>query len=316
MSKRKSTLREPAQLIGERSDADEKREKRRQKSAEYRRCLLVAERRAAIKARRRQWDPPKKAKAAACEELLRGPSPLASAVNCSGVARSNIICDSDAEDVSYLTSAEQFALSVLVEMSEARVAEAGVAEQIVALTGKYGLVLKPPPPAAPSAQVSRSPYVNSDGVDSVLELAMQLSSISSRPPSHHSSAAAVQEEPVRDPWNPHPGPRYERTLPAYASPATPLQKKIHRELGLLGPLTPVQLAQIDVGALADSVSENQAEMWLDENPETDVWRSCLTTEGIQRIWKWRGHEVYDSEWDLEARRGFAEATLRQRALYT
>ncbi|KAJ7500347.1 hypothetical protein B0H11DRAFT_1909298 [Mycena galericulata] len=292
MTKRKGKphIHEAQDLAGAGFDAEAVRKKRRERAAEYRKhvFLTASGRRAAVKERRRQWDPPKKLKPAPSEKSE--PTSAAPPTESEAPDNANVVinhADTNTAVVS-LTSAERFALGVLAEMAESRlVAEDGAAEQVTALRIKYSEDLHPPPPAAPpaaplaagpSADNTSMPYARSDGVDSILEMAMQLSSHSSISRSHHSSAAAVLEAPVRDPNR-------------------------------------LQLQQIWVGELADSVSEGELATWLNENPDTAPTPFCLTAQRIISIWKWREHEHYDSDWDWEARRGFAEATLRQRALY-
>jgi hypothetical protein len=70
-------------------------------------------------------------------------------------------------------------------------------------------------------------------------------------PTRGSSVAAVQEHPILEPapcdiWV----TKRHKPLPRYVTPETPLQKRMRRELGAIGPLTPVQVAQIKTVKLA------------------------------------------------------------------
>ncbi|KAJ6516538.1 hypothetical protein C8R47DRAFT_1063240 [Mycena vitilis] len=259
--------------------------------------LRVARRRGAVKARRRQWDPPPKPR-------MDPPGDLEDDYFDSGEDEP-VPVETQAklsEDAS-LTPAEHFALAVLTDMANTRVIDDNAVESITALTGKYG-----PPrisPVAYDCPVFVQPYVNSDGVDSVLEMANQLSSDAS--PSHHSSVSAVNEEAVSIPRGSKS--RYLKRLPPYVSPATPLQKKVQRELGVIGPLTDIQQAQIATAELC--------EMYWGEDPDPPVVIAApfLSSQRWEHICRWRWHPEYDTDWDLAARRGFAEATLRRRALY-
>lgn len=136
-------------------------------------------------------------------------------------------------------------------------------------------------------------------------------------PSVHSSVEALREGPLpkmrmewdgftRDPLPPNV------SLEGF----TPLQKKLHRELGpqrLFGPLTPVQHVQILTARLAYSVTETEAENWQDVNPVAATW--FLSSERWQRVWEWTVKQgEYTTDWDRPALRAFAEATLRSRAL--
>ncbi|KAJ7858219.1 hypothetical protein B0H14DRAFT_2577839 [Mycena olivaceomarginata] len=70
-------------------------------------------------------------------------------------------------------------------------------------------------------------------------------------PTRGSSVAAVLEHPILEPapcdiWV----TKRHKPLPRYVTPETPLQKQMRRELGAIGPLTPVQVAQIKTVKLA------------------------------------------------------------------
>ncbi|KAJ7860148.1 hypothetical protein B0H13DRAFT_2355754 [Mycena leptocephala] len=294
---------------------EQRRAKRREWVRQYRKRPEVlekhrnnmAERRATVQALRRQWDPPKKVKPV----LPNIPDTPRTERDAS--SNSNLSND----DIVLLTSAERFAIAVLSGMVEAHAVEAQVGERISALTLKYG-----PSPASPLPTDSDSRGVgdrsgNSDGVDSVLERAMQLSSRSNftsrHSPSRASSVVGVNEEAINKPKEQPESPWWmpgDYGLPAYASPATPAQKKIRRELGVIGPLTPVQQAQV----MASMLEDHQLSVGgLSEIADT-VPAPWLSTARWERIWKWRREIEHDTDWDMAARRAFAEATLCRRAL--
>ncbi|KAJ6452169.1 hypothetical protein C8R47DRAFT_1083817 [Mycena vitilis] len=196
-----------------------------------------------------------------------------------------------------LTPAENFALAVLTEMATTRGIDANTAENINALTATYG----PATVAPPVVPVGLS-YANSDGIDSVLERANQLSSDGS--PSNHSSALAVNEETISIPRG-RPS-RYVKRLPPFVAPATTLQKKVQRELGVIGPLTDIQQAQIAAFELGEIFCWDEV-----DSPAPSV-ASFLSSARWEMICDWRWHPEYDTEWDVAARRGFAEAALIRR----
>ncbi|KAJ6543174.1 hypothetical protein B0H19DRAFT_1077185 [Mycena capillaripes] len=319
MSKRK---RPPENTQKERSaTAEEKAERRRQTTAAYhqrpdvreKQRVRMAEKRAAVKARRRQWDPPKKNKMGSAKSAsltptspplttsAKNPHPhsIESESDPTGLVNSNADVDHDA-DIVWLTSAERFALDVLMEMGEAR------SERIEALATKYGP--KPPPSSA-------APF-DGDGGDSLLELALELSSQSSvASHSRHSSVAAVHEDPI----NARRGQQScysTEPLARNVAPATHLQKKLQREVGLIGPLTAVQQAQVLVSDLARSLTASVSD---DDGAEiaTRVHGSSMSSERWERVWNWRRKCTESGTgWeDPAARRAFAEAVLQERLLY-
>ncbi|KAJ6534404.1 hypothetical protein B0H19DRAFT_1080879 [Mycena capillaripes] len=207
---------------------------------------------AAVKARRRQWDPPEKPKHSVRRNTPELPctlpptSPTGEPVfdhardPDANVDVASPISNQNAEVVS-LTSAERFALGVLAEMAEAR----------TSLTKRIEVSSE----SAADFDHPMVPDSDSDGVDSILEKAIQLSLPSVLSPSLHSSVTAVNDAPITQPRGNSCCYTTEK-LPPYISPATRLQKKHQREVGLMGPLTGVQQAQIAVVDLARSLSEN------------------------------------------------------------
>ncbi|KAJ7690303.1 hypothetical protein B0H16DRAFT_1473951 [Mycena metata] len=186
-----------------------------------------------------------------------------------------------------ITSAEHVAIHMLLELADA--------------TGPMSQGT-PPPPSNVGAQ------------DFVADDPMLPSSNSS----HHSSLQAVQEERI---YYRRVDPVFiTEKLPPNASPSK-LQKKLYRDLGIVGPLNWVQQAQMHVATLALSGSSvDEADDLM--VPVDNRGPSFLTmgSRRWERIWEWREgieHEMVDGEgsgnemdWDDDARRGFAEAALR------
>ncbi|KAJ6621982.1 hypothetical protein B0H10DRAFT_2015516 [Mycena sp. CBHHK59/15] len=316
--KRKPDAHKAQDLPREQLD-EQRRAKRREWVGQYRKRPEVlekhrnnmAERRAAVQALRRQWDPPKKLKPVVHES---------EAPNIPDTSRTQHDASPDSDssnnDIVSLTSAERFAIAVLSGMVEAHTVEDQVGEHISALTLKYG-----PSPASPLPTDSRGVgerYANSDSIDSVLELAMQLNSCSNltsrHSPSRESSVVGVNEEAINKPKEQPESPWWmpgDSGMPAYASPATPAQKKIRRELGVIGPLTPVQQAQVMASMLANPPSTQGSDGEIADTIRVP-W---LSTARWERVWKWRREIEHDTDWDTAARRAFAEATLCRRLLY-
>lgn len=126
-----------------------------------------------------------------------------------------------------------------------------------------------------------------------------------------SSVGAVAEESIKKPRI--NGIYLQERLPPYASPPTPSQRKTWRQLGVI-PLTRVQRVQCIAAALDQPPTEDhEAELanWADPG----ALGACLTAERRDAIRLWRHQDTaYDTAWDQEARRKFAEATLELRAL--
>lgn len=142
---------------------------------------------------------------------------------------------------------------------------------------------------------------------------MRQSSVPS--PSAHSSVAAVEAVPVRG-YKPAVDIFVDEAMPPYASPATPAQRRMRRDLGWFGPLSAIQQFQLRATRLAASVSESEAESWLGKNPDPGpITKSSISLLGVERwdrIHYWRyNNEKYD-DWDKKARREYAEASLYMR----
>ncbi|KAJ6548365.1 hypothetical protein B0H19DRAFT_1265202 [Mycena capillaripes] len=177
-----------------------------------------------------------------------------------------------------------------MEMAETRTA------RVEALAIKYGV------------------EAHSDAVDSVAALSLELSSGSSvASPSRHSSVAAVNEDPIKAPRG-HDNWYADKPLARNVAPATRLQKRLRREVGLIGPLTPVQQAQVRVSELTLSVSESARDS--DDEAIAPLHGWVMSSERRERVWNWRmGCTESGMGWeDYAARRAFAEAVLQQRLL--
>ncbi|KAJ7839390.1 hypothetical protein B0H14DRAFT_3869781 [Mycena olivaceomarginata] len=123
-------------------------------------------------------------------------------------------------------------------------------------------------------------------------------------PSPLSSVAAVDDKPIRRPKLDEETWLEEGwVLPEYVSPATKTQKRVQRELGLLGPLTPVQVAQFRMLQITHELSDGTDEVPTPVGP-------FLSSARWESIRSWRSQtEEYEGDWDVEARRSFAETTL-------
>jgi hypothetical protein len=92
-------------------------------------------------------------------------------------------------------------------------------------------------------------------------------------------------------------------LPEYVSLATKTQKRVQRQLGLLGPLTPVQVAQFRMLQITHELSDGTDKVPTPVGP----FLSSARWESIRR---WRSQtEEYEGDWDVEARHSFTETTL-------
>ncbi|KAJ7739099.1 hypothetical protein B0H14DRAFT_2638351 [Mycena olivaceomarginata] len=143
----------------------------------------------------------------------------------------------------------------------------------------------------------RKPSMASDQVmDGALQITMPIDvGLSEVSPSETSSVEAVHEEPVRRP---------------HANNA--LQKKIRRELGITGPLTGIQIAQLkayELGRPSSRKRHHQEDEAMDSLPHAT--RSFLSTARRQGICMWRQQLTdFEKDWDMHVRRDFAEQALR------
>ncbi|KAJ7722468.1 hypothetical protein B0H14DRAFT_2642153 [Mycena olivaceomarginata] len=142
------------------------------------------------------------------------------------------------------------------------------------------------------------------------DLTSDMCSLPSRSPSRESSVHAVFEHRVVK------QPEDDRVfapsmLPPYASPASPLQKKVFRETGLLGPLTGVQHVQW----IASRLQYPDDEIDDDKILPDPVLGGNLSSERWQGIRSWRRHHMeYETTWDQEACCAVAELT-RERMFF-
>ncbi|KAJ6512094.1 hypothetical protein C8R47DRAFT_1207444 [Mycena vitilis] len=262
------------------TSALEKAQKRREAAAEYRRADL--------KARRRHWDAPKSevrpiGRPRRCTRSPSGPptsptpDPEIPDLSINNPAHHNFVRDKepgdsdnvDAPGAPVVSAGDVSALNILADMA----AEAMAVHSAVTV--------------APS----------SDMIFSVPSL------------SRHSSVAAVDDEPIRLPKRIVPDiyfdPR-DQPLPRNVAPPSLLQKRVRRQTGLFGPLTPVQRAQIFVGEINH------------ERPAAAIPQLFMSSERLGAVREWRrGVQVdvdvdVDGDWDTEARWAFAEAALRCR----
>jgi hypothetical protein len=85
-----------------------------------------------------------------------------------------------------------------------------------------------------------------------------------------------------------------------------MQKRVQRELGLLGPLTPVQVAQFQMLEITLELSDGTEE----EHEVPAAVGPFLSSARWESIRSWRSQtEENTEEWDVEAQRLFAESTL-------
>ncbi|KAF7334790.1 hypothetical protein MSAN_02365600 [Mycena sanguinolenta] len=228
-------------------------------------------------ARRRQWDPPPKATRALGQSAASSSTPppverSAASPDPSPSTPSIPAECGDRTDVSSLTPAEQIALTVLAGMAQVRTEETVTPSMIRS---------SPEPP---------------DHVH-----------LRAESPSRDSSVAAVRNEPMNHPtsdaeyWIEH----RNKPLPPYITPETAFQKKMRRELGTVGPLTPVQMAQIQAYRLGPR-SANLAKHMKDLKVKlkSAPFLSLARWEGI-RSWL-DNHLEYDTEWDEDVRRDLAD----------
>ncbi|KAJ7016364.1 hypothetical protein C8F04DRAFT_1202404 [Mycena alexandri] len=236
--------------------------------------------RAAVKAKRRQWDPPKKA---------RQPEAPASASS----AAANDPPDDCAVPPISLTAAESFALATLLELHhpapplpEAATTPERPEDRLVELTPE------PPDDLRPVESGIDLPEQGLEDVD--------LGDGSSELVSFHSSLEALNQEPIhrrRGDWE----NAFAKELPFYARPASTAQRKIQRELGVIGPLTRTQQMQIAAAALGDPFVGDPSE------PDPVVEPS-LSQQRWDWILEWR-KTMFDNKWDAATQRDFAKAAL-------
>jgi hypothetical protein len=130
-------------------------------------------------------------------------------------------------------------------------------------------------------------------------------------PSETSSVEAVHEEPVRRPHANQCVHYQPKILPGYVTPASAVQKKIRRELGITGPLTGIRVAQLKAYELRRPSSRkrhHQADEATDSLPHAT--RPFLSTARQQGICMWRQQLTdFEKDWDMHVRQDFAEQAL-------
>ncbi|KAF8187856.1 hypothetical protein K438DRAFT_1764566 [Mycena galopus ATCC 62051] len=136
----------------------------------------------------------------------------------------------------------------------------------------------------------------------------------SNSPSRASSVAAAHEEPVRT--------RYQETfvscrskpLPRYVTPETALQKKMRRELGILGSLSHIQAVQLQAFKLRKPTK--YPEDFYGINPPLPSEGPFLSSVRWNAVSEWRQQLTgFDEDWDVPVRRELAEDALQRRLLY-
>ncbi|KAJ7890979.1 hypothetical protein B0H14DRAFT_2561088 [Mycena olivaceomarginata] len=261
-----SPMRKKANDRAARPQTEESKEKARQRKARYRLKPEARAKQAALMAERRATAKERRRQ----WDPPKRPRPVVSSPITPRSSPSPR--DLAAVDVS-LTPAEEFALSALMGM----------------------------------AATQDSPTRNLPAVPTKLpiicdDLTLDMCSLPSRSPSRESSVHAVFEHRVVT------QPEDDRVfapcmLPPYASPASPLQKKVFRETGLLGPLTGVQHVQWIASRLQypdDEIDDNE----ILPDP---VLGGNLSSERWQGIQSWRRHHMeYETVWDQDARSAVAE----------
>ncbi|KAJ7686447.1 hypothetical protein B0H14DRAFT_2654295 [Mycena olivaceomarginata] len=238
---------------------------------------------AAQKARRRQWDKPKKPpreKLKPVTEQSPPPPPFSLSPN----SPTGTLTPKEAR---LLTSAEHFAVNVLLGM-----AADGPDDDLVFSA-----------PFARYSQCPDDPTLRVEGYIMTLEVTPSLYSGST--PSPSSSVMEVDDEPIRlpkldeDTWLERGG--FYRYM---FSPATRTQKHVQRELGLLGPLTPVQVAQFRMLEITYELSDGTEEE-LEVPAPVGPFLSSVRWENIR---SWRSQiEEDEGDWDVELRFRIASA---------
>ncbi|KAJ7450109.1 hypothetical protein FB451DRAFT_1410455 [Mycena latifolia] len=271
--------------------------------------VQMAEKRAAVRARRRQWDPPKKTRGEvqldteefhSFLEAHRGRTPshsLTAPTTGNQIDASFSIENSGHKEdrgsgaPACATSAELLATIVLAEMARARVAAVGQQDDRISL---LALATQPSPVSLPE-----------DAEDSVLALAMQLSSTRSSAARCQASTESPRQETGDDTL---------QVLPPGVSPLTAKQSLRLQDSGTIGPLTPVQRAQVAVAEL------NSGDLLGPTPVEANLWADQIDLElppELQTMGRERWLEIYDwnisvaanhdEEWDEEAQRAMLEA---------
>ncbi|KAJ7145476.1 hypothetical protein C8R46DRAFT_1232031 [Mycena filopes] len=302
-ARRRGTTQTPQEL----EEEEQKREKKRKWAAEYRKRpeavekqrVLMAQRRAAVKAKRRQWDPPKKAK------VSRPASPVTEASNESRVSH----------DDASLTAAEHFAFQLLATISPG-----GASEKAVDVSLNEGRTQ----PCQDLLLDEQETDLVGSHVDVVSNLGSQPSSDSDYV-SMRSSLRAVNEHPVRGlrgDWE----TAFVDKLPFYASPIDPLEKKIQRELGIIGPLTGIQQVQVAAAKLWRPLAEHNLGGWDGDHERAPERESSAVIDGwdgdhepgteravshrMRKVHRWRERMAgCDNSWDRATQCSFAEAAL-------
>jgi hypothetical protein len=98
-------------------------------------------------------------------------------------------------------------------------------------------------------------------------------------------------------------------------PETPLQKRMRRELGTIGPLTPVQVAQIKTVKLA-----RPSRRYHEEDEQFDlipaITTPVLSSARRERICEWMGNlQEFGTDWDSSVRRELEQDSLQRRKLF-
>ncbi|KAJ7469198.1 hypothetical protein FB451DRAFT_1400754 [Mycena latifolia] len=289
-----ATKRLNAEERAERRRATDRARYQRNPQIREKKCLQMAEKRAAIRARRRQWDPPKKTPAEVnlrteqFHNLLEADtraSPAHSATAPTTAEQLEVRQTSGRNDErpsgspAFATSAERLATIVLAGMARARAAAVDRRDD----TSLLSLPTQPSPVR--------------DGEDSILALAMQLSSTG--PSSARSQALPLQEIPDVGGGN-------IRVLPPGVSPLTAMQSLHLQASGTIGPLTPVQQAQVAVAELnsGDLLGPTPAEanLWADKNDlEFPPELKTMSRERWLEIYAWDKSigANHDEGWDEE-----------------
>ncbi|KAK7028436.1 hypothetical protein R3P38DRAFT_2936560 [Favolaschia claudopus] len=129
-------------------------------------------------------------------------------------------------------------------------------------------------------------------------------------PSISSSTAAVEDLRISRPKYPqdvHPWiMNRQRPLPGYVATETALQKKMRRELGIVGPLTPTQVAQIKAYRL-----RNRSRGHVDVEAVLDATTApALSVRRWESIRTWLTDLGDFEDWDFEERAIFVAETER------
>ncbi|KAJ6532817.1 hypothetical protein B0H10DRAFT_1972910 [Mycena sp. CBHHK59/15] len=151
-----------------------------------------------------------------------------------------------------------------------------------------------------------SPFVAGDpgalNGDAAVELDRSITSHPSTADSHYTSNDAVLDELRCRRWG---GDRHfcDTLLPPSVSPATPAQKWLWRQ---------VQLYVNDPNAYPEAIAESEGSVDIDSPSE----HLLISWEKWARISSWRMDTMANNTWDRAAQRGFAQAALSRRAMYS